>query len=90
MAKPPTAGFSASGNLNLSKRRIQSVINQFRRMEDIGTYFDEGRIKIVEMPFGETRSDASVSDDYNNKKQSVYSNKAAFERRVEIERVIVE
>jgi len=77
-------------NLNLSKRRIQSVINQFNRMEDIEDHFNAGRIKIVEMPYGETKSDSGVSDDYNNKKQSVYSDKAAYERRVEIERVIVE
>jgi len=77
-------------NLNLSKRRIQSVINQFSKMEDIGQYFKDGRIKIVENPFGETKSDVSVSDDYNDKKQSVYSDKASFERRVEIERITVE
>lgn len=77
-------------NLNLSKRRVQSFINQISFREDLDQYISNGQLSIQEVFYGETKSDVSVSDDSKNKKQSIYSDKAAFERRVEIEQVIVE
>ncbi|MEZ5022393.1 MAG: PorP/SprF family type IX secretion system membrane protein [Chitinophagales bacterium] len=77
-------------NLNLSKRRVQSFINQVSFREDLDLYIKNGQLKVTEVFYGETKSDAAVSDDSKNKKQSIYSDKAAFERRVEIEKVIVE
>ena len=77
-------------NLNLSKRRIQSVINQVRLYDDVEQWYADGKLKVVEVPYGETKSDPEVSDDRTDKKRSIYSDKASFERRVEIENVIVE
>ncbi len=77
-------------NLNLSKRRVNSIINQIRVREDMGEWLDNGQLKIQEQPFGETKSDSGVSDDRGNAKQSIYSDKASFERRVEIEKVVIE
>lgn len=81
---------SASYNEKLARRRIMSVMNQFRTKEDIGRYFEEGRIVIIENPLGESQAPAGISDDRNDMKNSVYSSRAAFERRVEIERVTIE
>jgi type IX secretion system PorP/SprF family membrane protein len=77
-------------NLNLSKRRIQCVINQIKRYEDVDAWYEEGRLRIIEAPFGESKADPGVSDDSRDPRRSIYSDKASFERRVEIERVIIE
>lgn len=77
-------------NENLSKRRIMSVVNQMTQNNTLKYYLDQGQLTVEELPLGETRSDESVSDDLNDKKRSVYSEQAAFERRVEIEKVVVE
>ena len=77
-------------NLNLSKRRVQSIINQMNLREDMNEYLDNGQLKIIEQPYGETKANDQVSDDKSNVKKSIYSDKASFERRIEIEKVVIE
>ncbi len=78
----------APSNYNdlLSSRRISSVLNQFRRYSD-GALIDalnKGTLKIVQEPFGESKSPIYVSDDISDDRNSIYSVPASRERRVEI------
>ncbi len=73
-------------NTLLSMRRIESVVLELKAMENnmLLPYFENGRIQIIENPFGETYAPATVDDNANNRKKSVYSPEASFERRVEV------
>ena len=77
-------------NTNLSKRRISSLMNYFNSTDNgkLKSYIDEGRLIIHSAPFGESTSSKSANDDGNNIKESIYSPKAAMERRIEIQEVI--
>lgn len=78
----------ASSNYNdlLSSRRISSVINQFRRYSDgvLIRAINNGTLKIVQEPLGESRAPIYVSDDISDTRNSIYSVPASRERRVEI------
>ncbi|MFT6150357.1 MAG: outer membrane protein OmpA-like peptidoglycan-associated protein, partial [Saprospiraceae bacterium] len=73
-------------NLNLSKRRVGCVRNYFRTYQGdtFQKYLNNGQLKIFTSPFGETKAATSVSDELDDKRNSVYSVGAAEERRVEI------
>ncbi len=77
-------------NTNLSKRRISTLINYFKSTDN--QYFEEhikkGKLIINAAPFGELKADADASDDLKNIRKSIYSPKAALERRIEIQEVI--
>ncbi len=81
-------------NVNLTKRRIASLINYLEVYEDgkIKPYLNNnaengGSLSFVQIPFGEYTADALVSDNVNDQKNSVYSRKAALERKIEIQSV---
>lgn len=78
-------------NLALSKRRIASLENYLRYYK--GGYFDiyfEKRdsvspyLTLVKLPFGDSESRKYVSDNPNDKRNSVYSKTAAMERKIQI------
>ena len=78
-------------NVNLTLRRINSLQNYLRRYPGnlFSKYLDNkaangGFLKIVKVPFGEYRSDTTVSDDFYDTRNSVYSKGAALERKIEI------
>jgi outer membrane protein OmpA-like peptidoglycan-associated protein len=73
-------------NLNLGKRRISSVKNQFAAFADgiLQPYLRSGHLKITETSFGETTARAGISDDLTDERNSIYHPDAARERRVEI------
>lgn len=73
-------------NLNLGKRRISSVKNQFAAFADgiLQPYLRSGQLKITETSFGETTARADISDDLVDERNSIYHPDAARERRVEI------
>ena len=82
-------------NLNLTKRRTMSLLNYFRTAHDGAflPYLDNGavnsaRLEIVMLPFGEVKSDNTVSDDIVDERESIYSRAASMERRIEIEEVV--
>ncbi len=70
----------------LSSRRISSVINQFRRYSDgvLIKALNDGSLKIVQEPLGETKAPLYVSDDIADERNSIFSVPASRERRVEI------
>lgn len=78
-------------NKNLSSRRIESIINFLKKYKNgvfikyiNGNADNGGKLNIIKEPFGETKSAAYVSDNPNDKRNSVYSKSAALERKVEI------
>lgn len=81
-------------NVNLTKRRIASLINYLYEYDQgsFKPYLDHtaangGGLTFVQIPFGEYTADALISDNVNDKQNSVYSRKAALERKIEIQSV---
>lgn len=79
-------------NTLLAKRRISSVLNYLKSYKDgvLLPYLESGKLKLVELPLGETQVNMEVSDNPNDRRNSVYSIKAARERRIEIQSISVE
>jgi hypothetical protein len=73
-------------NLNLGKRRISSVRNQFDSYNGgvLREFIDRGQLRISETSFGETTVRSGVSDSLKDERNSIYHPAAARERRVEI------
>ncbi len=78
-------------NLNLAKRRISSIINFIRQYYEgvfmpylNGTAPNGAKLIIAEEPLGKSTASALVSDNPNDKRNSVYSRAAAFERKIQI------
>jgi hypothetical protein len=76
----------------LAKRRISSVENYLRSYNEgvLLPYLDSGALSLVELPLGETQVNMEVSDNPNDRRNSVYSIKASRERRIEIQSISVE
>ena len=77
-------------NINLTKRRISSFINLINTFENgqLKSFLSNGNLKIIELPFGENRSQKNVSDNPKDRKNSVYSKEAMLERKIEIVEII--
>lgn len=82
---------SSDYNLNLTKRRIESLINYMDHYKDgiLKPYLprnesDSAAIVFEKIPFGESKAKHTTSDDLNDKINSVYSPDAMLERRIEI------
>lgn len=78
-------------NVNLTKRRIASLKNYLREYKQgifipyINKVDSNGTtLSFVDIPFGEYKASAFVSDNINDLKNSVYSRSAALERKIEI------
>jgi outer membrane protein OmpA-like peptidoglycan-associated protein len=73
-------------NQRLSSRRVYSVRNEFDnyRNDAFHDYIVNRDFKIKEIPYGESFSSSDVSDSLEDTRNSIYSLKAAYERRVEI------
>jgi Protein of unknown function (DUF1573)/WD40-like Beta Propeller Repeat len=81
-------------NVNLSLRRIQSLVNVMRVWNNgsLVPYLDDrapnsGSLTLERAPFGEEQAKSGVSDQLKDLRKSVYDPDAARERRIEIERV---
>lgn len=81
-------------NVNLTKRRISSLINHLREFQNgvfipyiDGTAANNGRVVFEYIPFGEYNANQLISDNPNDTKNSVYSRAAAAERKIEIQSV---
>ena len=77
-------------NLNLSKRRVDAVVNDFKNNPKILEYMNNGMLQINRLPFGETEAQDDGDDDRSDLVKSVYGKKASRERRVEIESIKIE
>lgn len=81
-------------NVNLTKRRISSLINYLREYDGgvfipyiEGTSPNGGKLFFQKIPFGEYSASNMVSDNLQDQKNSVYSKAAALERKIEIQTV---
>jgi hypothetical protein len=80
-------------NKLLTERRINSVINYFKAFENgallpyLAPTQGEAHLLIKKIPYGEERSEKEVSDNPQDRQNSVFSISAARERRVEILRI---
>lgn len=81
-------------NVNLTKRRINALINYLGiyGKKEFVPYLNHnavngGSLTFVQIPFGEYTANKLISDNVNDKKNSVYSRKAALERKIEIQSV---
>ena len=81
-------------NVNLTKRRIKSLINYMREFDNgiFVKYLDAtaengGKVIFSHVPFGEYTANQLTSDNPNDVQNSVYSRAAAIERKIEIQSV---
>ncbi len=81
-------------NIWLTKRRISSLMKYLRIYKGgilkpylNGSASNGGSLSFVKIPFGEYTADQLISDNPNDAKNSVYSRKAALERKIEIQSV---
>ena len=76
-------------NMALAKRRINSIQNYLYTYQNgiFLPYIKNRQLKITELPFGESQVKIGVSDNPNDRRQSVYSIAAARERRIEIQSI---
>ena len=81
-------------NVNLTKRRIGSLINYLNEYENgvFKPYIDGkakngGKLIFNEIPFGENVANKLTSDNPNDTKNSIYSRAAAIERKIEIQSI---
>lgn len=79
-------------NENLSKRRVASLVNYFRRYKDgmLLSYINDGTFTIEEVAAGESLSAKDVSDKLEDTRNSVYSPKASKERLIEVIDIFIE
>lgn len=81
-------------NINLTQRRISSLINYFKSVDNkaFKPYIEniQPTLSFVYLPFGEYASDQSISDDALVKNESVFSKAAGMERRIEIEHITID
>ncbi len=85
---------SSDYNVNLTMRRIQSLVNHLERYQNgifmpflTGTAADGARLSFEKIPFGEYASNQKISDDRGDVQNSVYSPDAALSRRIEVKAV---
>lgn len=84
--------YNADYNINLSSRRISSLINYINEYKSniFKQYIYNKKLKFVIIPYGESKSSRNTSADPNNKKLSVYSLEAMLERKIQIIDVIID
>ena len=77
---------SEAYNLQLGKRRISSIQNEFKSFRDgiLWKYMETGDLVVTQKSFGEETAPKNISDDRRNPRGSIYSPEASKERRVEI------
>ncbi len=77
---------SPAYNLALTKRRIASVLNYFRKAKGgiFNPYLISGQLAVTNVPFGETLAPPNVPDNPRDRRLSIYSVDASKERRAEI------
>ncbi|WP_052599769.1 PD40 domain-containing protein [Aureispira sp. CCB-QB1] len=75
---------SAAYNKALANRRIVSVMKDMLAYKEgvLKKYLDNGQLSLKELPLGEGKAPAGISDDIDDPRNSIYSVEAASQRRV--------
>lgn len=81
-------------NVNLTKRRISSLINYFKTVDD-GIFepyltLNNPKLSFIYLPFGEYAANQSISDDILIQNESVFSKAAGMERRIQVENITID
>ena len=78
-------------NLALGQRRIWTIKNELKQYAGgkLKPYIDSGKLRVVEVSYGEEASPKSISDSFGNRRLSVYSVEASRQRKAEIVRIRV-
>ena len=78
-------------NLALGQRRIWTIKNELKQYSGgkLKPYIDSGKLRVVEVSYGEEASPKSISDSFGNSRLSVYSVEASRQRKAEIVRIRV-
>ena len=73
-------------NLILSERRIQSLKNYWLKWKDgrLEKFIDENKLVIEFIPAGEEEAAKGVSDNFLDRRKSIFSKEAALERKIEL------
>jgi len=81
-------------NVNLTKRRISSLINFFNEYNSgelkeyvAGSATNGGKLIFIFAPFGEYVANQQTSDNIKDQSNSVYSKEAGIERKIQIENI---
>ena len=79
-------------NVNLTKRRISSLINYFKSTDGgaFASYIENETLSFTFIPFGEYAADQTISDDVVVQNESVYSRAAGLERKIQVAHVTIE
>ena len=77
---------NSSYNLNLSKRRIASVINFLNSWNhsELSKYIESGQLLFTPNAYGDTQAKENISTNKQDKANSIYSTEASYERRIEV------
>lgn len=85
-----------SYNVNLTQRRISSLINYFSKVDDAvfkeymnSSSNEKGSLSFSFAPFGEYAANQKTSDDVIIQNESVFSKAAGIERKIEIESMTI-
>ncbi len=78
-------------NINLGKRRVDCLMNHFSTYRDgmLNRYIENGSLVLQEVSFGETQANSQISENPNDRKNSVYSPAASKERKVQIVKITI-
>ncbi|MEM1123542.1 MAG: hypothetical protein AAGJ18_24095, partial [Bacteroidota bacterium] len=81
----------AAYNNLLGKRRVDCLMNHFSTYRDgmLNRYIENGNLVLQEVSFGENRADNSISENPNDRRNSVYSPAASRERKVQIIKITI-
>jgi len=76
-------------NKLMSQRRIDCLKNEIYNVYNGGLkkYLENGKLKLVELPYGESEAPEGISDDPNDPRNSIYSPEAALQRKVQAEAI---
>jgi outer membrane protein OmpA-like peptidoglycan-associated protein len=76
-------------NRYLTSRRIMSLYNHFYQFDggNLRQYLLNNQLRIRVLPYGEAKSERTVSDDANDPRRSIFSVEAMKERKVEIKEI---
>ncbi|MBQ7550055.1 MAG: PD40 domain-containing protein [Bacteroidales bacterium] len=78
-------------NLYLSSRRIDSFVNYLKEYKNglFLPYLEKGKIIIQRIPEGSSLAHKGVSNNLNDKRNSVYSIAASRERKIQVSRYVI-
>ena len=76
-------------NKLISQRRIDCFKNEIYSVGNgsLKKYLENGSLKLIELPYGESESPDGISDDPNDPRHSIYSPEAALQRKVQAEAI---